>query len=91
MNSCVNLSPEDVGNLIVKLGDAYKQYYTNFVSNSISGKVLLSLTEAECESYLLNIGVSSALHRRVLATHLRELKDSSKILVLQLPSFLLFL
>ncbi|OQS03091.1 hypothetical protein THRCLA_21240 [Thraustotheca clavata] len=68
------LSANDVADEIGKLGDAYQVYTPLFTKNGIDGGILASLNEHDLDNLLVDMGISSALHRKILLLHLSKLK-----------------
>ena len=57
---------DDVVVAISSLGEQYSSYEGIIRENSMNGAFLLRLPEAEIDNTLINLGVESRLHRRVL-------------------------
>ncbi|RHY34465.1 hypothetical protein DYB32_000938 [Aphanomyces invadans] len=72
--SLQTLSAHDVAYQVAKLGDAYKEYADTFVRNGIDGSILAILTESDLDGLLLDVGILSKAHRKLLGMHLTKLK-----------------
>ncbi|KAF0698287.1 Aste57867_11080 [Aphanomyces stellatus] len=72
--SLATLSATDVATQVSLLGSAYTVYTNSFISNGIDGAILAQLSDAELQSLLVDIGVTSAVHRKLLGLHLAKLK-----------------
>ncbi|OQR99285.1 hypothetical protein ACHHYP_07131 [Achlya hypogyna] len=73
--SLQSLGANDVANEVARLGEAYLEYVPLFTRNGVDGGVLNSLSEQELDNLLVEMGVSSALHRKILLLHLSKLKS----------------
>ncbi|RHY47438.1 hypothetical protein DYB30_006393 [Aphanomyces astaci] len=72
--SLQTLSAQDVASQVTQLGDAYKGYADLFVHNGIDGSILAILTDSDLDALLMDVGILSKSHRKLLGMHLSKLK-----------------
>lgn len=74
---CEKCSAEDVGEFVDLLGAAYKPYKALIVDNGVCGKTLKDTKPEELKELLNDIGITKALHCRVLMSHLKSVTGSN--------------
>ncbi|KDO33084.1 hypothetical protein SPRG_01898 [Saprolegnia parasitica CBS 223.65] len=72
--SIQGLSAADVAAEVKRLGEAYHEYAPLFTRNGIDGAILQRLSDTDLDNLLVDLGVSSALHRKILLLHLSKIK-----------------
>lgn len=70
-------SAEEIGELVGGMGkgEAYVRYKEAIIENGITGQMLVTSNEEEITEILAALGVSNAIHARVIKTHLRNVQD----------------
>jgi hypothetical protein len=67
------LTSEQIAELVASLGNAYLGYKEIFISNGISGDIISGLkTVDEMKSLLQDMGITNALHQRVIVSKLEK-------------------
>ncbi|CAK4616562.1 hypothetical protein LEN26_015380 [Aphanomyces euteiches] len=59
---------------VEQLGEAYKDYADCFVKNGVDGAILSQLNENDLDSLLVDLGIASSVHRKLLGLHLGKFK-----------------
>lgn len=73
------LTAVQVGEIVAGIGEQYKPYADTFVSNGVSGDILVSMTnEDDINSLLADLQITKPLHQRVLRTNLEKFMHSTE-------------